>query len=242
MTEQRQASRPAAPLTKNARQARIAALIGRGPVRSQTELARLLGEDGVRVTQATLSRDLEDLGATKVRDPTGALVYAVDADLAPAESVRLPLGRLCEELLVSAEANGDLVVLRTPPGAAQLFASALDRASVPEVMGTIAGDDTVLVVCRPARALADADIDAGLDAGADAGIGVTAGVIAGASAAADVSVGITGGGVTGGGVTGGGGSCGHTGPELAARLLRLAEGRTRGSLAGLVAPARNSHE
>ncbi|ABW11180.1 arginine repressor [Frankia sp. Mgl5] len=140
--------RSAAPLTKHARQARLAALIAARSVRSQAELARLLAEEGVQVTQATLSRDLEDIGATKVRGANGALVYSVDVNLAPAETVRIPLARLCEELLVSAEANGDLVVLRTPPGAAQLFASALDRAALPEVMGTIAGDDTVLVVCR----------------------------------------------------------------------------------------------
>ncbi|MEX5633877.1 arginine repressor [Parafrankia sp. FMc2] len=140
--------RAAAPLTKHARQARLAALIAAGSVRSQAELARLLSAEGVQVTQATLSRDLEDIGATKVRGPEGVLIYTVDVNLAPAETVRIPLARLCEELLVSAEANGDLVVLRTPPGAAQLFASALDRAALPEVMGTIAGDDTILVVCR----------------------------------------------------------------------------------------------
>jgi len=141
-------ARPGAPLTKRARQARLAALLAGRPVRSQTELVRLLADEGVQVTQATLSRDLEDLRARKVRGGDGALVYALDVDAGPAESVQVPLGRLCEDLLVSAEANGDLVVLRTPPGAAQLFASALDRAGLPEVMGTIAGDDTVLVVCR----------------------------------------------------------------------------------------------
>jgi transcriptional regulator of arginine metabolism len=141
-------ARPVTPLTKRARHARLAALIAGHQVRSQTELARLLADEGVRVTQATLSRDLEELGATKVRANDGQLVYTVEAGLAPAESVRLPLSRLCEDLLVSAEANDDLVVLRTPPGAAQLFASALDRAGLPEVMGTIAGDDTILVVCR----------------------------------------------------------------------------------------------
>jgi transcriptional regulator of arginine metabolism len=132
----------------------LATLLAGRPVHSQTELVRLLADEGVQVTQATLSRDLEELRARKVRDGDGALVYALDdVDAAPAESVRVRLGRLCEDLLVSAEANGDLVVLRTPPGAAQLFASALDRAGLPEVMGTIAGDDTVLVVCRagPAR-------------------------------------------------------------------------------------------
>jgi transcriptional regulator of arginine metabolism len=143
------ATRPAAPLTKRARQARLATLLSGRPVHSQTELVRLLADEGVQVTQATLSRDLEELRARKVRDDDGALVYALDdIDAAPAESVQVRLGRLCEDLLVSAEANGDLVVLRTPPGAAQLFASALDRAGLPEVMGTIAGDDTVLVVCR----------------------------------------------------------------------------------------------
>ncbi|MCM3887410.1 arginine repressor [Frankia sp. R82] len=147
--------RRAAPLTKHARQARLAALIGQRSVRSQSELARLLAIEGVQVTQATLSRDLEDIGATKVRGVDGALVYAVEGNLAPAETVRLPLTRLCEELLVSAEANGDLVVLRTPPGAAQLFASALDREDMPAIMGTIAGDDTVLVVCRAAQSGGD---------------------------------------------------------------------------------------
>ncbi|MBL7493439.1 arginine repressor [Frankia sp. AgB1.9] len=142
------ATQPVTPLTKRARHARLAALIGAHPVRSQTELARLLAAEGVRVTQATLSRDLDELGATKVRGQDGQLVYTVDPGLAPVELVRLPLSRLCEDLLVSAEANGDLVVLRTPPGAAQLFASALDRAALPEIMGTIAGDDTILVVCR----------------------------------------------------------------------------------------------
>jgi transcriptional regulator of arginine metabolism len=126
----------------------LAALVTGRPVRSQAELARILAEEGVQVTQATLSRDLEELGAHKVRGSGGALVYALDAAAAPAESVKIPLARLCADLLVSAEANGDLVVLRTPAGAAQLFASALDRAGLPEVMGTIGGDDTVLVVCR----------------------------------------------------------------------------------------------
>jgi transcriptional regulator of arginine metabolism len=143
----------AAPLTKHARQARLADLITHRQVRSQTELARMLAEEGIGVTQATLSRDLEDIGATKVRGAAGALVYAVREGAAPTENIRIPLERLCEELLMSAEANGDLVVLRTPPGAAQLFASALDRARLPEVMGTVAGDDTVLVICRAAGTL-----------------------------------------------------------------------------------------
>ena len=142
-----------APLTKAARQARIAELLGAQPVASQTQLGRLLAEAGVAVTQATLSRDLEDLGAVKVRTAAG-MAYAVPEENAPrggtAQAVDARLARLLEELLVSAEATGDLVVLRTPPGGAHFLGSALDRAGLPDVAGTIAGDDTILLVTRGA--------------------------------------------------------------------------------------------
>jgi transcriptional regulator of arginine metabolism len=140
-----------APLTKAARQRRISELVADRDVPSQTALAELLAADGVSVTQATLSRDLEDLGVEKVR---GRYVLPQDAErgtpsrLLAAEAPGPRLARLCEELLVSAEAAGNLVVLRTPPGAAQLLASALDRADWPDVAGSVAGDDTVLVVSR----------------------------------------------------------------------------------------------
>jgi transcriptional regulator of arginine metabolism len=145
-----------APLTKAARQARIADLVGRQPVRSQAELAELLAAHGVAVTQATLSRDLEELGATKVRLADGVSAYHVPADgaarggrsvadLGPARLVRM-----LSELLIGVDASGNLAVLRTPPGAAQLLASAIDRAGLPEVVGTVAGDDTLLVVTRAA--------------------------------------------------------------------------------------------
>jgi transcriptional regulator of arginine metabolism len=142
-----------APHTKAARQARIVELIGGQVVASQTQLGRLLADAGVAVTQATLSRDLEELGAVKVRTAAG-MAYAVPEENAPrggtAEAVDARLARLLEELLVSAEATGDLVVLRTPPGGAHYLGSALDRAGLPEVAGTIAGDDTVLLVTRSA--------------------------------------------------------------------------------------------
>ena len=144
-----------APLTKAARQARIVELLEARPVASQTELGRLLAEAGVAVTQATVSRDLDELGAVKVRTPDG-MAYVVPAENAPrggtAEAVDARLGRLLEELLVSAEATGDSVVLRTPPGGAHLLGSALDRAGLPEVAGTIAGDDTIVLVTRSAGA------------------------------------------------------------------------------------------
>lgn len=148
----------ARPSTRAARHARIVDLVWSTPVRSQTELASLLAADGLEVTQATLSRDLVELGATKVRDAHHGLVYAVpgeggDRSPVAARTSGASLGRLarlCEELLVTAEASGSLVVLRTPPGAAQYLASAVDSSVLPEVLGTIAGDDTVLVISRGA--------------------------------------------------------------------------------------------
>jgi transcriptional regulator of arginine metabolism len=152
-------------LTKTARHQRISELLGRRAVHSQPELAELLAEDGVAVTQATLSRDLDELGAVKVRTGSG-LVYALPAeggDRTPRAAVSQEvldarLARLTAELLVTAESSANLVVLRTPPGAAQFLASAIDHAVLPEVLGTIAGDDTVLVITRASdggAALAD---------------------------------------------------------------------------------------
>jgi transcriptional regulator of arginine metabolism len=144
------------PMTKGARQQRIIELLGRNQVRSQTELADLLAETGVVVTQATLSRDLVELDAVKVRIPSGALVYAVPAEggdrtpRAGGETMasEARLARLLAELLVSADASANMALLRTPPGAAQFLASAFDRAEIGSILGTIAGDDTVLVISR----------------------------------------------------------------------------------------------
>jgi transcriptional regulator of arginine metabolism len=143
----------ATPATRAARHARIVSLIRTRPVRSQGELAELLGADGIAVTQATLSRDLEELGAVKVRGTDGQpAAYLVPDDgnppLRPAGQAPARLVRLLRELLTGADASGNLVVLRTPPGAAQFLASALDRSGLPDVVGTIAGDDTILVVAR----------------------------------------------------------------------------------------------
>jgi transcriptional regulator of arginine metabolism len=144
------------PHTKAARHALVTSLLTRGTVHSQQQLAELLTAEGVTVTQATLSRDLVELRAVKIRTPSGALAYAVPAEggqRAPsagpdAEMLATRLARLCTELLVTAEASGNLVVLRTPPGAAQFLASAIDHSILPAVLGTIAGDDTVLVIAR----------------------------------------------------------------------------------------------
>ena len=147
------------PLTKPARQARIAAILSREQVRSQEELSDLLDKyAGVQVTQATLSRDLDELGVVKLR-VGGALVYAMpegpagpglsDApDSPPAPFAPPRLVRYLGELLTSAEASANLVVLRTPAGAAQFLASVIDHAALPSILGTVAGDDTVLVITR----------------------------------------------------------------------------------------------
>jgi transcriptional regulator of arginine metabolism len=142
-----------APITKAARHARIVELIRVGPVRSQTELGELLAADGIQVTQATLSRDLEELRAVKVRGADGGpAAYLIPEDgqspLRPAEQAPARLVRLLRELLTGTDASGNLAVLRTPPGAAQFLASALDRSGLPDIVGTIAGDDTILVVAR----------------------------------------------------------------------------------------------
>lgn len=145
--------------TKTARQQTIAALLHRRPVRSQAELQALLAEHGLAVAQGTLSRDLEDLGAVKVRDGRGGLAYALPGHAgdraqppvpADPDSVRSRLARLAEELLVSADASANLVIVRTPPGAAHFLASAIDHADLSLVMGTVAGDDTILLVTRGA--------------------------------------------------------------------------------------------
>jgi transcriptional regulator of arginine metabolism len=139
--------------TRTGRQRRIVDLLGRHEVRSQGELLELLAHDGIEVTQATLSRDLLDLGAVKVRSGR-SLVYAVpgeggDRTARPAPdggTLNARLRRVCEELLVTAEPSHNLVVLRTPPGAANFLASAIDHADLDGLLGTIAGDDTIMVI------------------------------------------------------------------------------------------------
>lgn len=139
--------------SRAARQQRIVEILGQRPVRSQAELLALLAEDGIEVTQATLSRDLVDVGAEKVRVGK-SLVYAVPGEggdrtvrpAPPEDEVQARLQARCHELLVSAVPTANLVVLRTPPGAASFLASAIDHGGVVGVLGTIAGDDTIMVI------------------------------------------------------------------------------------------------
>ncbi len=133
-------------LAKTQRQHRIARLLELHAVTSQTQLVELLEAEGIKATQATVSRDLEELGAVKVRVPGGDTVYAIPElpkdRVAPEDHLRRVLGDWVVEVAHSA----NLVVLRTPPGSAHVVASALDRAGLEDVIGTVAGDDTIMVV------------------------------------------------------------------------------------------------
>ena len=132
-------------LAKPQRQHRIARLLEHHAVTSQAQVVDLLAGEGVVATQATVSRDLEELGAVKVRMPGGETVYAVpqfEERPAPEEQLK----RVFSEWVVEVAHSGNLVVLRTPPGSAHVVGSAIDRAGLPDVLGTVAGDDTVLVV------------------------------------------------------------------------------------------------
>ena len=184
---------PATPATKAARQARIAAILSREQVHSQEQLAALLDRyAGMHVAQATLSRDLDELGVVRLRATDGSLVYALPGEpggpgsrpgtgldypertqpsprtsvtpgQASSQSAGAPpqaaagepaaghsgrLARYLKELMTSAEASANLVVLRTPAGAAQFLASIIDHAALPAILGTVAGDDTILVITR----------------------------------------------------------------------------------------------
>lgn len=133
--------------SKPQRQHRIARLLEEQVISSQAQLVELLAADGIMATQATVSRDLEELGAVKVRIPGGAMAYAVPEharDHAPGDE---HLRRVLGDFVVEVAHSGNLVVLRTPPGSAHVVGSALDRAGLPDVLGNVAGDDTLIVVC-----------------------------------------------------------------------------------------------
>jgi transcriptional regulator of arginine metabolism len=171
------------PVTKTARQARVADILTREKVHSQEQLAALLRQyAGLNVAQATLSRDLDELGVVRLRAADGSLFYALPGEpggpgsrpgvgsAAPAAAPdpaqhsvppvaeaasaaegpgsQSRLARFLSELLTSAEASANLVVLRTPAGAAQFLASVIDHAAWQSILGTVAGDDTVLIIAR----------------------------------------------------------------------------------------------
>jgi len=129
----------------SARRAKAISLIKSGVVHSQSDLVKLLKKAGFAVTQATASRDLEEVGAVRARSATGELIYQIGSTSDGAISKSMPLP---SDLILSVEASANLAVVRTPPGGAQFLASALDNSGINAIIGTIAGDDTVLVVSK----------------------------------------------------------------------------------------------
>ena len=129
----------------SARRAKAISLISAGLVHSQSDLVSLLKKAGFSVTQATASRDLEEIGAVRGRSSDGGSFYEIRTSGEAARS--LPV---LTDLILSVEASGNLAVVRTPPGGAQLLASSLDSAGISTIIGTIAGDDTVLVIAKKA--------------------------------------------------------------------------------------------
>jgi transcriptional regulator of arginine metabolism len=131
--------------TKASRQAALRRLLGERDLASQAEVRAALVELGIEAHQATVSRDLDDLGAVRVRGSDGALVYRLAVDPGPANA-RDRVDDVVRQFVVSVRSSANLAVLRTPPACAHPVASAVDLSELDGVLATVAGDDTVLVV------------------------------------------------------------------------------------------------
>ena len=131
----------------SARRSKAISLIKAGVVHSQSDLVKLLKKAGFVETQATASRDLEEIGAVRSRNESGELVYQIGASSDGAISKSMPLPA---DLILSVESSGNLAVVRTPPGGAQFLASSLDNSGIKSIIGTIAGDDTIILVSKKA--------------------------------------------------------------------------------------------
>lgn len=138
--------------SRTARQALIVGILENQAVHSQQQLSAILKHQGIAITQASLSRDLDELGAYKVKPRAGKAYYVIDGQQGGGETAAtgpvLKLRRMLEELVVGIDSSGATLVVRTPPGAAQYLASIIDRAGMNEVVGCIAGDDTIFVLAR----------------------------------------------------------------------------------------------
>lgn len=142
------------PATRAARLSAIEEALARHVVTSQSQLSALLSAEGIEATQATLSRDLDEIHAVKRRLPDGTMAYAVGTSEVEGHALGMvgerdeqQLARVLSGLVVSVAAARNLVVVHTPSGAAQYVASVIDRQPIDGVLGTIAGDDTVMAVC-----------------------------------------------------------------------------------------------
>ncbi len=133
--------------TRQRRQKLIADLIRREPVGSQEEVTARLAEHGLTVTQATVSRDLDQMGAVKVKRG-GVLRYSLPDEIGDSDWAAARLQRIMSDWVQSVEAAGNMIVMKTPPGSAHLVGLALDQAKLPEIAGTVCGDDTIFLVVR----------------------------------------------------------------------------------------------
>ncbi len=147
-----------APTSMAARRARIAEIISSTQIASQGDLQAQLRREGITVTQATVSRDLEAIGAVKRHESDGSIRYEIVqptvSRLSPSTGADA-LARVAADVLLDAEAALNIAVLHTPPGAAHYLAGFLDRTNVEELVGTVAGDDTVIVVMRTVESASD---------------------------------------------------------------------------------------
>jgi transcriptional regulator of arginine metabolism len=133
-------------MSRRARQHEIARLLGEHRVSSQGDLVELLTDAGIEATQATVSRDLDALGAVKVRVGGGELMYAIPELASEQIAPREHLGRVLSEWVAQVRHSGNIVVIKTPPGSAHVVASAIDRSGLDEIVGTVAGDDSIFVL------------------------------------------------------------------------------------------------
>jgi transcriptional regulator of arginine metabolism len=139
---------------KNQRQYRIAKLISQMPISAQQQIVDLLAAEGISATQATVSRDLDELGAIKVKGPSGTSVYAIPELPKDQTATEGYLHRVMGEWVVEVVYSSPIVMLKTPPGCAHVVASAMDRAKPEGILGTVAGDDTVMVLASEKRGAA----------------------------------------------------------------------------------------
>lgn len=132
---------------RSRRQKAIAEMLRAGVVASQEDVTEKLASQGFAVTQATVSRDLDQLGAVKVKRG-GVLTYALPDQIGDSDWAASRLQRILSEWVQSVETAGNLIILKTPPGSAHLVALAIDQSNLPEIAGTISGDDTLFLAVR----------------------------------------------------------------------------------------------
>ena len=138
---------------KSARQSRIIELIKENPIETQEELSSLLNESGFKVTQATVSRDIRELGIIKTGGGKGRLIYATRVDDAAVDSLDEKYQRVLKEGFVSMDYAGNILVIKTVSGMAMAVAASLDAFSWNELVGNVAGDDTIMCAIRTKSAV-----------------------------------------------------------------------------------------